>query len=212
MYAVGAIPFTGAAEAKRLIIKASAMGADFVELRLDYWQKEELPPFEEAAKLAKQYGLDVIVTVRHPKEGGVWSPPWRDEAYERADEMGLACDAELRLAKGVPCKRAILSAHYFDEPPGLGEVRKLSERALEMGAWVFKIATVVNDELRYFAIMTESAHPRTAFMPMGEGTERLRLASAVLGSFLNYGSVGKPTAPGQVSLSALSGVLRSLQC
>ncbi|NPA84599.1 MAG: type I 3-dehydroquinate dehydratase [Crenarchaeota archaeon] len=212
MYAVGSIPFTDPREVQNLIIKAAAAGADFVELRLDYWKEQTPPPLKGASELARGYGMGVIVTVRHPKEGGVWLPPWRDDAYRAADELGLVCDSELKFTDEVPCRKTILSVHYFDDQPELGEVRRMSEEALNKGAWVFKIATVAKDELSYFAIMKESAHPRTAFMPLGEGTERLRLASALLGSFLNYGSVGEPTAPGQVRLSELARVLSPLSC
>ncbi len=182
-----------------------------VELRLDYWQREGLPPFEEAARLARGYGMDVIVTVRHPREGGVWLPPWREEAYERAEGLKAICDVELKLSEGLPCERTVASVHYFKSPPPQGEVGRLSQKAFEMGAWAFKVATVIKDELSYFAIMKESVHPRTAFMPMGPGTEGLRLASVLLGSFLNYGSVGEPTAPGQVSLSKLAALQRLLR-
>jgi len=210
MYAVGAIPFTDEKAVRDLIIKASALGADFVELRLDYWRKEESPPLERVAKVAKTYGLDVIVTVRRPEEGGLWSPPWREEAYQKANELGLVCDTEVKFSNELPCKRTILSVHFFGSPPEEGEVRRLSEKALGLGAWAFKVATVVKDELSYFARVRESVHPRTAFMPMGKGTERLRLASVILGSFLNYGSILEPTAPGQVRVSEIVRVLRSV--
>lgn len=177
---------------------------------MDYWTRKETPPFLEMIELARNYGLDVIVTVRDPEEGGVWSPPWRGEAYEMASEAGAVCDVEVKKFKELPCDRAILSVHYFRKPPREGEVRKLSQRALEAGAWAFKVATVVTDFPSYFLLFSESVHPRTAFMPMGEGTEALRLASALLGSFLNYGSVGEATAPGQVSVRQLTKALSAL--
>jgi len=213
MYAVGAIPFTDEETVRDLIIKASALGADFVELRLDYWQKEEPPPLEGLVKLARTYGLGVIVTVRRPEEGGLWDPPWRDEAYRKADELGLVCDTEVKFSNELPCEKTILSVHFFNTPPEEGEIKRLSEKAMGLGAWAFKVAIKTGnyiDDVSYFARVRESVHPRTAFMPMGERAERLRLASVALGSFLNYGSVLEPTAPGQVRLSKIVKVLRSV--
>lgn len=211
MWAVAAIPFKDPKEAFEKVLEAKDLGADAVELRLDYWLETSLPPFEEIASKAKELGLEVIVTVRNPAEGGEWVPPWRDEAYKKADDMGLICDVEAKIMKKPPCKRTIASVHYFDDFPAPGDIRVLSEMVKD--AWAFKLAVMIspNEFPEFLKRVQEIVHERKAFMPMGKGTERLRLACAAMGSFLNYGSLGEATAPGQVPLKVLVKVLNAVR-
>ena len=203
MWAVAAIPFKDPKEVMEKVMKAKELGADAVELRLDYWLRSDLPPFEEIAMKAKEFGLEVIVTVRNPAEGGEWVPPWREEAYKRANEMGLICDVEAKILKEPPCERTIASVHYFEDFPAPGDIRVLSEMVKD--AWAFKLAVMIkpSEFPEFLKRVQEIVHERKAFMPMGRETERLRLACAVMGSFLNYGSLGEATAPGQVPLHVL---------
>ena len=207
MWAVAAIPFKNPNEVMKKVVEAKDLGADAVELRLDYWLETSLPPFERIASRAKEMGLEVIVTVRNPAEGGEWVPPWREEAYRRANELGLICDVEAKIMKRMPCNRTIASVHYFNYFPAPGDIRVLSEMVKD--AWAFKLAVLIkpNEFPEFLKRVQEIIHERKAFMPMGKDTERLRLACAAMGSFLNYGSLGESTAPGQVPLKALVRVL-----
>lgn len=111
MFAIGAIPYDSKEKVRRRILKATALGADLVEFRLDYWNGP-MPDFSEEAELARRYGMDVIVTVRDPSEGGVRKIEWKKEAYELANELGCWCDVEAKLYPEPPCENSIASIHF----------------------------------------------------------------------------------------------------
>lgn len=214
---VGAIPYDNISRVRTSILRASSLGADAVELRLDYWIHDSIPPFHEEVRLAKDYGLKVIITVRDPREGGQWNPPWKWEALKLANDMNVMCDVEARILASrnwhVPCKKTITSMHFFESisKKDLKDIEEYSSTAVNSGTYAFKVAAKVDDINSLKMIMDSIKHPRAAFMPMGEGTERLRLISMIMGSFLSYGALGKITAPGQVSLTSLVLLKRSLQ-
>ncbi len=214
MLAVAAIPFKEYSQVEKLIILAAKRGADLVEFRLDYWEGENTPDFEYLVDLSRHYGMDVIITVRDPSEGGKRYVNWREDALKRASDVNCWCDIEAKnLVKDgvVPCKRTIASLHFFERPTkdDFTLIRNLSKMSLERGAYVFKVAAKVDTIEELIALKRSIEHERKAFMPMGTGTERLRLISTLLGSFLNYGSIGEATAPGQVRLDDIVEVIKS---
>ena len=211
MYVVASIP--ASEDVEGMIERAREIGVDFVELRLDYLPE---PPGEELEgwiKRAKEAGLGVIVTVRHPSEGGVYD--WgvrRFEVYERAWKAGADyCDVELKFAREMGCK-LILSEH-LNSLPSLEVLWGSAKKAKKFNA-IYKLASFVREDewgkmVDYFIRLRRMVN--TAIMPMGEGTERLRIALGVLGSYFVYGSLGKRTAPGQVDAEVLVKVLSPLR-
>ncbi len=199
MLSVAAIPYDVESSVEERILRAASIGADLVELRLDYW-KGDLPEFSRYVKLARTYGMDVIVTVRDPSEGGVRAVEWKGEALKIAKELNCWCDVEARLYSRPPCGKAIASIHFFKKisPEDLESLRKLSKDKLNFA--IFKVAAYVSSLNELLELRDSVNHPRRAFMPMGESTEKLRLATPLLGSYLTYGSVDRATAPGQVPL------------
>ncbi len=211
MYVVASIPANE--NVRELIEKAKEVGVDFVELRLDYLPEPPGSEMEEWISYAKEAGLGVIVTVRHPTEGGVYD--WgvrRFDVYERAWRAGADyCDVELRFAREMKCK-LILSEHLRKLPP-LEVLWGSAKKAKKYNA-VYKLASFVSEDewgkmVDYFVRLRRMVD--VAMMPMGEGTERLRIALGVLGSYFVYGSITKPTAPGQVEVSKLVKVLSALR-
>ncbi len=211
MYVVASIPANKDVKAK--IEEAREVGVDFVELRLDYLPDPPGSELEEWIKSAKESGLGVIVTVRHPSEGGIYD--WgvrRFEVYERAWNAGADyCDIELRFVRETEC-RLILSEHLDSLPPL--EVLWGSARKAKRFNAVYKLASFVREDewgkmVDYFIRLRRMVS--TAIMPMGDGTERLRIALGVLGSYFVYGSLGEKTAPGQVDAKTLVKILSTLR-
>ena len=202
MMAIGTIPFKDYRLVKRYIIRAASLGAHAVEFRVDYWNFEEPPKIRQFVNLARTYGMEVIVTVRDPSEGGVSKKSWKDEFLKEADSLNCICDVEAKLYNHLPCRKTILSVHYFKhmKSPDFTEVKELSKKSALLGADIFKVAAVLKTERELLKLKSSINHPRPAFMPMGLGSERLRLITPLLGSALIYGSIGESTAPGQVSL------------
>ena len=202
LYAVAAIPYDSQKKVERGILRAASIGADLVELRLDYW-KGAMPDFGDQVNLARTYGMDVIVTVRDPSEGGVRRVEWKERALRLAKDLNCLCDVEAKLYSEPPCERTIASIHFFNElkEEDYKLITELSSQRSNFS--IFKVAAKLRDVEDLLRLVRSIRHPKKAFMPMGEGTEKLRLISVLLGSHLNYGSVSEATAPGQVRLDLI---------
>ena len=203
----------GDAEVEALL---SADGADLVELRADLF--DDARPATVTAALARLHAgqRPVILTVRHASEGGrAIAEPQRQALYEAGLEHADAIDVEIAFAESLAplVRRArdagrlmILSAHFTDGTPPIGTLLGLMARAETLGAHVTKLVTTATSprDVRALLEATVAAEPRAvatfAMGPLGVGS---RIAFGMAGSLLTYGCVGRPTAPGQLSVAEL---------
>lgn len=227
------VPLTGPTQ-DALLAEARAVVAaapDVVEWRVDHLADGAPRPEQVVAVgralVAALAGLPLLVTVRTAHEGG--RADVDDAAYEAlqtaALDAGLAdlLDVETgrdaatvaRLvarahAAGVP---VVGSSHDFDgTPPREVLVARLLGMAAA-GADVLKIAVMPHDPgdvLTLLAATWETAG-RTdrplITMAMGELGVASRVAGGAFGSAATFGTVGAPSAPGQVELGALRAAL-----
>jgi 3-dehydroquinate dehydratase-1 len=182
---------------------------DFFELRLDALC-DRLDEIERAIPLLR---APLIFTARDPAEGGCnrLSESIRRKLLERFRECAAFLDLEFGAAKNFDSlgKKAglILSHHDLRDTPSPAKMREQFEAAISLGADVFKIATRTESRAQLFRLLdffeTNSADFPIAAMGLGRlGPEaRRRLLRA--GSVLNYGSIGAPNAPGQITLAQL---------
>ena len=188
---------------------AREVGPDLLELRVDHFARQP----GRLDVLAARAPLPLLVTVRHPAEGG--ASPGLDTAarrrlYERFLPAAAFVDVELRSlralagtvarakANGV---RVVASVHDFQAVPGAPKLRELATRAVDAGADVFKVAATVNrpgELARLLDLLDDERRLPLAVMGMGPLGRVSRLALAAAGSVLNYGYLGKrPQVPGQ---------------
>lgn len=227
------VPLTGAT-AEALLAEAGPLVAaapDVVEWRVDHLADGAPTPEHVVdagrALVAALGGLPLLVTVRTAAEGGRAAVD--DAAYEAlqaaALDAGLAdlLDVEVgrdpavvdRLvarahAAGVP---VVGSSHDFAGTPPLDAI---VDRLLGMaaaGADVLKIAVMPHDPGDVLTLLaaTWAASTRTdrpvITMAMGGLGVASRLAGGTFGSAATFGTVGAPSAPGQVELGALRAAL-----
>ncbi len=192
---------------------------DFLELRVDGFAGSE----ESLARLeasAPQLPFPLIVTARHPEEGGAGalSPERRRALLYRFNLYATLVDLELRSAIDFSEVRqeaaklkagVILSHHDFTETPPLERLQALALHAEELGCSVFKAATVVKTAqslsvllqfLAWAAARRDSLQkgsPAFAVMGMGTFGKVSRLVLGRAGSALNYGYLDAPQVPGQ---------------
>ena len=188
---------------------------DLLEVRLDSLSLRVLPSI---------WPLPVIATARHPDEGGKWglSLSRRRQLLEAALPWASALDIELRSAKELnqviaathqQGKTVILSHHDFNATPNLAVLKKLTTRAADQGADIFKVATWLEDrdDLRRLIElqMAELPIPVTT-MGMGPAGRFSRLVLCGFGAHLCYGWLGKPQVPGQWPALELAGLLAGM--
>lgn len=221
---VGTVHSPGAL-ARALKLKAEAV--DLLELRVDGFAADTDALLGAANKLATQFPL--LLTVRHPSEGGMsqldvrtrrrlfrqFLPlvQWADievrslEAME--EEIALASDQGVRL---------VFSDHHFGRTPSLDVLRRRFERAREfLVPAAFKVAAQTRtpedlERLFVFFNWANGLEPgRVSVMGMGEMGHLSRLLFGGCGSLLNYGYLDRAQVPGQWPAELLKARLQELR-
>ncbi len=195
-------------DARRLIAAAPA-AAGAIEYRMDL-AGERLPP----TALLSIDARPAILTWRSTREGGRFDGG--AEAYRglvaEAYDAGATVDVE--HASGLLAdptifadrRRVVVSAHFpFALPP---DPEATLAAMGETGARVVKLVAGAGDLNAAFATAALQAVPRpfrVSVFPMGPASAPGRILSAHLGAALVIGSVGAPTARGQLSIAELAG-------
>lgn len=205
--------------------------ADIVEWRADWY--EDVGDVAEVLKTARELreclgDVPLLFTFRTAKEGGEKSLETEEYvALNRAvAESGLADMLDVELFTGDEevasliesahryQVKVIVSSHDFRKTPSretmLGRMRKMQE----LGADIPKIAVmpqIKNDVLALLAATIEMSEqyargPIITMSMSGIGVIS-RLAGETFGSAVTYGSAGKQSAPGQVAVEDLSGIV-----
>ena len=201
---VGTIPSPAALRCA-LGLKSGAV--DLFELRVDHFARDP----RELLRTAPRLRAPLIVTVRHPAEGGAGalSTAKRRELYAQFLPVADFIDFELRSIRQFPALIAdarargvklIVSAHFFKSTPGLARLESLRDRAFAAGADIFKVATLtrtVPDVLTLANLLAQSPRLSLSVMGMGKCGKLSRPLLACAGSVLNYGFLDTVQVPGQ---------------
>jgi len=195
---------------------------DFLELRVDaFAAMDELDALEKSVVRLK---IPLIVTVRHPLEGGAGSLDLarRRVLFGRFLPYASFVDVELRSAQALAdvIDRAqaqgvgvILSHHDFRATPSLARLQELRRKAARAGASIFKVAATANtprDLATLVDFLTQSKAPALAVMGMGAFGKISRLTLGRAGSVLNYGYLDRAQVSGQWPAERLKERLREL--
>lgn len=197
-----------------------AEGCDLLELRLD---SIDLAP-DESRPLAQKLRLPLLITARHPEEGGQYNLDATERATLLDAHLDLAAlmDVELRSAmdldKVISKAKArhvgvIGSFHDFNATPGDDVLRGAADFALQFKLDAVKVATTLQqpeDLARLIQLVAAEKRLPVAAMGMGNLGRASRLVLAKCGSLLNYGYVGESNAPGQWAASELKKLLNAL--
>jgi 3-dehydroquinate dehydratase I len=204
-------------------VRAAEEGADLLEVRADAFPQgarspEALTAALKAVRRAARRPL--LLTLRHRREGGGWTRSEAERLSLFKETMGAvdAVDVEggstiaarvVRAARKAG-KWTVLSHHDFKRTPADAALRRLAARFKRSGADVFKVAAAPRSKTDVARLMDFCAAlpGRRAFISMGLLGKESRLSPARWGSCLTYGFIGKPAAPGQVSVKKLARALR----
>ena len=192
---------------------------DLFELRLDALFARS----EEVKAAIGNLRAPLIITARHPREGGSnqLSAPNRRALLLRFLPHAVYLDIELRSAgtfaaileearaKGI---RTIVSFHDFNETPSRPRLDEIARTAQSLGADLLKIATRTDTpaqltRLRDF-FQRRRLEMKIAAMGIGRLGRISRFEFAKRGSVLNYAHLGIPQTDGQLSLKQLRRALQ----
>lgn len=170
--------------------------------------------------------LPILLTVRHPAEGGIGNlgSATRKEIFaDLLPHAGLV-DIELRsvsVMRSVIAEakkhgiQVVVSDHHFHRTPTLAQMCERKKRAFAAGADVFKLAALTDDAAslaRLIDFVSTGKARSLAVMGMGKLGQVSRLVLACAGSVLNYGYLDRPNASGQWEARALGRLLLQLGC
>ncbi len=176
------------------------------EMRLETHQSDAPIRGHSSFENDLKWPLPVIATARDPKEGGAndLSFAQRQHLLESALPWASMIDIELQNAKEfkgtiarayeAPCS-IIFSHHDFQKTPSLAKLQELVIQAHDLGATIFKVATMTSseEELERLLAFQQLSHPLpVATMGMGQLGKKSRLHLAKLGTKLLYGYLYEP--------------------
>jgi 3-dehydroquinate dehydratase-1 len=187
-------------------LRPSSGALDYFEIRLDSFIGREGELLRQLPKLK----LPLIITARHPLEGGARriSTAKRRECYKQFMPCAALVDIELRSAKSLSDVISsaqmqkvgiILSYHNFQKTPSLNHLRGLATAARKAGADIFKVAVTVSTPADLAVLLSFQAGQNMplSLMGMGKYGKISRLLFAQAGSVLNYGFLGSAQVAGQ---------------
>ena len=192
---------------------------DLFELRLDAFGAK---PGAVRIHLEK-LDAGIIVTARHPQEGGAnqLSARTRRELLLSFLPQAAWVDVELRsvLALAAVLREArtndvriILSFHDFRGTPVARRLDELARQAARFGADLFKVATRTDTRAQLERLLDFFERSRrtqnVAAMGIGKLGRESRLELARRGCPLNYAHLGVPRVAGQLSIRELRQALR----
>ena len=180
---------------------------DVLEFRID----SLLDQLDAAERAMRSTRFPVLLTVRHPGEGGAGNlnKKQRKELYRRFLPLATFVDIELRSLPGFPdlveearqtgCV-VVVSNHDFKKTPPIAQLIARQKRAFAAGADIFKVACATHtarDLARLLDFAQRPAKGAHSIMGMARFGKASRIALAEAGSCLNYGYLDAPNAPGQ---------------
>jgi 3-dehydroquinate dehydratase-1 len=199
-----------ASRADLLSAKQMRLAVDFFELRLD----AVASIVDQVDRAMQSLKSPVIITARHPREGGANNLSAIQRAKLVLRFLGRAAyiDIESRALRELRHVRQqaragkvglIISVHDFKGTPRLSSLRRKAYAAAQAGADIFKVATRTDtseqlDRLLTFFDAQDVDLPISA-MGFGKFGRVARLELAARGSALNYVHLGKAQFPGQFS-------------
>ncbi|MDB4981396.1 MAG: 3-dehydroquinate dehydratase [Myxococcales bacterium] len=194
---------------------------DLLEVRVDLFDDPTFEACAEACARVEATGTPVLVTIRLAAQGGRWARPDEERLplYRAAVRVASWLDVEGQslIARDVVAaaheagRRVNVSHHDFARTPLYAELENIVASAFADGADIAKLATLVAtdaDRDALHAVLTR--HPqRTCVIGMGARSSELRVDLPGRGSRLAYAYLDAPTAPGQLSVDEMDGLLRA---
>jgi 3-dehydroquinate dehydratase type I len=217
-----AIAAERASEATDQIKRAESLGADLMEIRLDY-----LRDLRELDKIVKATSLPLIATNRQYEQGGCRRQKENQRVQTLLDAAKLGfqyVDVELTtnaLRSTIDKLRergsgVMVSFHDFKGTPNLAEMEKIIRSEMEVGADICKLITTANEAVDNVPCLlltwNISRITKVICFAMGERGTVSRILAPIFGAHFTYASVeeGRETALGQLSITNLKKLYRSL--
>lgn len=213
---------------------ASNPNADVAEFRIDLLEfsadtKNVMALGQQLNQILKDKPL--IATIRTHNEGGKMTVS--DQDYEKIYreylkkpfmqlldiEMFRDAGSVAKLTKLAHEKKVlvIMSNHDFNKTPEQQEIENRLLKQDQMGADILKIAVMPKSKQDVFTLMnatlavSQKSQKPLLTMSMGQLGTISRVATANMGGSLSFGMIGEASAPGQIDVTQLKQLLKTVQ-
>ncbi len=213
---------------------ASNPNADVAEFRIDLLEfsadtKKVIALGQQLNQILKEKPL--IATIRTHNEGGKMTVS--DQDYEKIYheylkkpfmqlldiEMFRNAGSVAKLTKLAHDKKVlvIMSNHDFAKTPEQQDIENRLLRQDQMGADILKIAVMPKSKQDVFTLMnatlavSQKSQKPLLTMSMGQLGTISRVATANMGGSLSFGMIGEASAPGQIDVTQLKQLLKTVQ-
>ncbi|WGI17990.1 type I 3-dehydroquinate dehydratase [Methanonatronarchaeum sp. AMET-Sl] len=199
---------------------------DLIELRIDKINQDSYRDLKRGLSEIRS-GPSLIITNRREKEGGEYDGSESNRVEDLISFMGFAdiIDIELHTPRdlrdklidkareqGVPI---IVSYHNHSLTPRTTEIAMKIEECMEIGD-IAKVAYMAKTPLDVLSLMRatytvkkELGKPLCS-ISMGDVGKHSRVIGPLYGSDIIYAPIGEETAPGQIPINKIKGLLRDI--
>lgn len=195
----------------RQTLKIALKKSDYVEVRFDFLNIEQIP---ETLESIKKDLNKIVCTLRPKTEGGKF--PGNEK--ERVSILKLIAEynpflldvefntlkrnASLRKYLKSTKTKLLVSWHDFRKTPSSSELKKKMNQMSKFSSNVKIVSTAksVNDSNRMLELYSKKGKNNLISFAMGDLGRISRILCLYLGSPYTYVSLGKPVAPGQFSV------------
>ena len=217
-----AIAAKNANETRKKAKKAIELGADLIEIRLDYFNSIILTELHELVKFIQK---PVILTLRKPSEGGNFQRPEseRIDTLRKIIETRPAyVDVEINTQNfedliqlgNKNSVKIIGSYHDFEKTPGLEVLLDKITSIRRKGGKIAKLittATSQKDNIVLFNLLNQINDIDLIAFAMGSKGITTRVLSPKFGALFTFASVEEQTAPGQIHISKMKEILKLME-
>ena len=194
----------------------AARWADIFELRVDLFTSQDPGYVVDICRQVQRHRKPIIVTVRHPDQGGGTKigDPSRLEIFAAIAPYADAFDIETRATiadRVIDIAREtstipIASHHDFEATPADTDLHRLFDESINKGAAITKIAATANtasDRNRLLDLLRDRRSENSIVIAMGPHGRASRVFFPLCGSLVTYGFLTQAVAPGQMSIRDL---------
>ena len=200
------------------ILKIALKKSDFVEVRFDFLESEQIP---KAIEGIKKNLNRVVCTLRPKKEGGKFEGNEKERIAIlklMAEYNPFLLDVEFNTLKKNPLlvrylhstkTKILVSWHDFKKTPNSNELKKKMDQMSKFSQNVKIVSTAksTEDSTRMLELYSKKRRNNLISFSMGDQGRISRILCLYLGSPYTYVSLGKAIAPGQFSVDEMNKII-----
>lgn len=199
-------------------LKDALKKSDYAEIRFDFLKTDEIPKTLETIKNDLKR---VVCTLRPKSEGGKFEGSEKERISILkliAEYNPFLLDVEFNtikenkeLAKYLKSTKTklLISWHNFKKTPKFSELKNIMSQMTKFSHNVKIVTTAksVDDSTRTLQLYSKNEKNNLIAFAMGDNGRVSRILCLYLGSPYTYVSLGKPVAPGQLSIDEVKKII-----